>query len=70
MLGVLSWLGWAVLGLITAWHGFTGTRYRSLLMRLRGEQGVPMKYGHRVLIISVGVFLAVVSGLLAFGFVQ
>ncbi len=70
MLGVLSRLGWAVLGLITAWHGLTGTRYRSLLMRLRGRPAVPMQLGHRVLIVSVGLFLAVTSVLLAFGLVQ
>ena len=70
MLGVLSRLGWAVLGLITVWHGLTGTRYRSLLMRLSGKPGVPMQLGHRALIVSVGTFLAVMSVLYAFGIVQ
>jgi hypothetical protein len=70
MVGVLSRLGWAVLGFITVWHGLTGARYRSLLMRLRGKPGVPMQLGHRVLIVSVGLFLAVGSVLLALGIVQ
>jgi len=70
MLGVLSHLGWAVLGLITVWHGLTGTRYRSLLMRLRGKPGVPMQLGHRLLFLSVGMFLAVMSVLVASGLVQ
>jgi hypothetical protein len=70
MLGVLSRLGWAVLGLITAWHGLTGTTYRSLPMRIAGKPAVTMQLGHRVLLISLGAFLAVVSVLLAFGIVQ
>jgi len=70
MVGVVSRLGWAVLGLITVWHGLTATRYRSLPMRLWGKPSVPMQFGHRVLFVSVGLFLAVISALLAFGVVQ
>lgn len=70
MIGVLSRLGWAILGLITVWHGLTQTTYRSLPMRLTGKPGVPMRLGHRVLLVSIGIFLAVVSVLLALGLVQ
>jgi hypothetical protein len=70
MLGVLSQLGWAVLGLITVWHGLTATRYRSLPMRLWGKPSVAMQFRHRILLVSVGLFLAAVSVLNALGVVR
>jgi hypothetical protein len=39
-------------------------------MRIAGKPAVTMQLGHRVLLISLGAFLAVVSVLLAFGIVQ
>jgi hypothetical protein len=42
-------------------------QHRSLLMRWRGEPAVPMGVGWRVVIVSLGSFLAVISTLLAFG---
>ncbi len=67
LLGVLSRLGWAVLGLITVWHGLTEATYRSLPMRLMGKPAVPMKLGHRILLVSVGLILTVISIELALG---
>jgi hypothetical protein len=36
-------------------------------MRLMGKPAVPMKLGHRILLVSVGLFLTVISIELALG---
>jgi len=45
-------------------------QHHSLLMRWRGEPSVPMGLGWRVVMVSLGSFLAVISILLALGWVQ
>jgi hypothetical protein len=50
-LSVLIHLGWAVVGLVTIWYG----------LKQMGKLVVPMSRGHRILLISVGSLLTVVS---------
>jgi hypothetical protein len=70
-LGLLSHIGFALLGLDFAWRGLRkSAQHRSLLMRWRGEPAVPMGMGWRIVQVSLGLFLAVISIFLALGWVH
>ena len=70
-LGIISHLGFALLGLILLFNAVRqSASYRSLPMRLRGEQAKPMTMPVRVTLVLLGGTLVVVSVLLALGVVQ
>jgi len=70
-LGLLSHVGFAVLGVLFALRGLRGSAlHQSLPMRLSGKPAVPMTLGWRIVSVSLGLFLAVVSTLLALGLVR
>jgi len=59
------------LGLAFVYKGLRkSAQHHSLLMRWRGEPAVPMGLGWRVVLVSLGAFLAVISILLALGWVK
>ena len=68
---LLSHIGFAVLGLVFALRGLRGSSlHQSLPMRLSGKPAVQMNLGWRIVSVSLGLFLAVVSTLLALGLVR
>ena len=70
-LGLLSHVGFALLGVVFALRGLRGmSLHQSLPMRLSGKLAVPMALGWRIVSVSLGLFLAVVSTLLALGLVR
>jgi len=74
-LGLISHLGFAVLGLCLVLFGLTRPSARHpLAMRWREGRiepaAVPMNLGLRVFTVLLGLFLAVISLLLAFGIVR
>lgn len=69
-LGLLSHVGFALLGVVFALRGLRGMSLQSLPMRLSGKPAVPMALGWRIVSVSLGLFLAVVSTLLALGLVR
>jgi hypothetical protein len=70
-LKLISHLSYAVLGGMLVYHGLKrSSTFRSLPMRWRGAPAVPIARTHRVILVSLGLSLVVVSVLLAFGVVQ
>jgi hypothetical protein len=59
------------LGLAFVYKGLRrSAQHHSLLMRWRGEPAVPMGIGWRAVLVSLGSFLAIISFLLALGWVR
>jgi hypothetical protein len=70
LLGLVSWLGFAGVGLERVYHGLNRSEYRSFWMRMRGEPPIAMSRTQRSVIVALGTFLLVISLLLAFGIVK
>jgi hypothetical protein len=70
-LGLLSHIGFAVLGFVFALRGFRGSSLHwSFSTRSSGKQAVTINLGWRIVSVSLGLFLAVVSTLLALGLMK
>ena len=70
-LGLAEHLLSMALGLAFVYKGLRrSAQHHSLLMRWRGEPAVPMGIGWRAVLVSLGSFLAIISILLALGWVR
>ena len=66
---VTDWLG-AISGVVTIWRGLTKPTYRTLRMRLKGKLPEPMTPRRRMLTVSIGAALVLISAMLALGWVE